>query len=258
MNKNRKSKLVLFSVIGLAAVSIGTVGFATWMVGVEKKSEALTFTANVDNTLNESLYLEAEASSNEIIIAEKVEHTKANTDILGAKVDSPLGEGNVTVNPNALQFTFTKLKYSLGNGATNPTKLHLKLATATETETINACNVVTTSELTGERTGATKWSYLAYDKTFTINGSEGDIITTTPTSKGSYTEYDFGTKTFTLNWGDFFGSTSPVTYYNTISAKEAYSDASAKFTLADNVSKELTAMQTALKGKQLTIDVSLE
>ena len=256
MNKNRKSKLVLFSVIGLAAVSIGTVGFATWMVGVEKKSDALTFTANVDNTLNESIYLEAVASSNEIIVAEKVEHTKANTDILGAKVDSPLGEGNVTVNANALQFTFATLKYSVGNGATKPTKLHLKLATPTET--INACNVVKTSELNGERTGATKWSYLAYEKTFAINEGEGDIITTTPTSNGSYTEYDFGTKTFTLNWGDFFGSTSPVTYYNTISAKEAYSDASAKFTLADNVSKELTAMQTALKGKQLTIDVSLE
>ena len=257
MKNNKKSKIVLFSVIGLAAISIGTVGFATWMVGVEKKSDALTFTANVDNTLNESIYLEAEASSNKIIIAEKVEHTKANTDILGAKVDSPLGEGNVTVNPNALQFTFTKLKYSLGNGATNPTKLHLKLATATETETINACNVVTTSALTDERTG-NKWSYLAYDKTFTIDGNGPDSITTTKTSEDSYTEYDFGTKTFTLNWGDFFGSTSPVKYYNTISAKEAYSDASAKFTLADNVSKELTAMQTALKGKQLTIDVSLE
>ena len=256
MNKNRKSKLVLFSVIGLAAVSIGTVGFATWMVGVEKKSDALTFTANVDNTLNESIYLEAEASSNEIIVAEKEAHTKVNTDILGAKVDSDSGSGNVTVNANALQFTFTTLKYSLGNGATNPTKLHLKLATATET--INACNVVKTSELTGERTGATEWSYLEYNKTFTINGSGDDSITTTPTTKDSYTVYDFGTKTFTLNWGDFFGSKSPVTYYNIISAKEGYSSAYAKFTLADNVSKELTAMNTALKGKKLTIDVSLE
>ena len=255
MNKNRKSKLVLFSVIGLAAVSIGTVGFATWMVGVEKKSESLTFTANVDNTLNESIYLEAVASSNEIIVAEKEAHTKVNTDILGAKVDSDLGSGNVTVNANALQFTFTTLKYSVGNGATNPTKLHLKLATVTET--INACNVVTTSELTGERTGA-KWSYLAYDKTFTIDGSGEDSITTNKTSEDSYTVYDFGTKTFTLNWGDFFGSKSPVTYYNIISAKEGYSSASAKFTLADNVSKELTAMKTALKGKKLTIDVSLE
>ena len=255
MNKNRKSKLVLFSVIGLAAVSIGTVGFATWVVGVEKKSESLTFTANVDNTLNESIYLEAVASSNEIIVAEKEAHTKVNTDILGAKADSDSGSGNVTVNPNALQFTFTTLKYSLGNGATNPSKLHLKLATATDT--INACNVVTTSALTDERTG-NKWSYLAYDKTFTIDGNGPDSITTTKTSEDSYTVYDFGTKTFTLNWGDFFGSTSPVEYYNTISAKSAYSSASAKFTLADNVSKELTAMKTALKGKQLTIDVSLE
>ena len=64
MKRNKKSKLVLFSVLGLAAISIGTVGFATWMVGVENKSETLTFTANVDNTLNESIYLEAVASEN--------------------------------------------------------------------------------------------------------------------------------------------------------------------------------------------------
>ena len=47
MNKNKKSKIVLFSVIGLAAVSIGTVGFATWMVGVQKTNDVLTVTANV-------------------------------------------------------------------------------------------------------------------------------------------------------------------------------------------------------------------
>ena len=55
MKKNKKSKLVLFSVIGLAAISIGTVGFATWMVGVQKKEETLTISALVDNTLNNSI-----------------------------------------------------------------------------------------------------------------------------------------------------------------------------------------------------------
>ena len=37
MKKNTKSKIVLFSVIGLAAISIGTVGFATWVTGLDKK-----------------------------------------------------------------------------------------------------------------------------------------------------------------------------------------------------------------------------
>ena len=41
MKKNTKSKIVLFSVIGLAAISIGTVGFATWVTGLDKKSAAL-------------------------------------------------------------------------------------------------------------------------------------------------------------------------------------------------------------------------
>ena len=71
MNKNRKSKLVLFSVIGLAAVSIGTVGFATWVVGVQKTEASLTVKALVDDTTNSSLYLDAVASDEPVKIAEK-------------------------------------------------------------------------------------------------------------------------------------------------------------------------------------------
>ena len=33
--KKNKSKIVLFSVIGLTAISIGTVGFATWITGIK-------------------------------------------------------------------------------------------------------------------------------------------------------------------------------------------------------------------------------
>ena len=36
--KKNKSKIVLFSVIGLAAISIGTVGFATWITGIIDKT----------------------------------------------------------------------------------------------------------------------------------------------------------------------------------------------------------------------------
>ena len=71
MNKNRKSKVVLLSVLGLAAISIGTVGFATWVVGVQHKTESLTVTALVDNTKNSSVYLEAATDGNPVKIAEK-------------------------------------------------------------------------------------------------------------------------------------------------------------------------------------------
>ena len=58
MNKNKKSKFVLFSVIGLAAVSIGTVGFATWITGIESKTHAETLTVTVDNSKNTTCIVE--------------------------------------------------------------------------------------------------------------------------------------------------------------------------------------------------------
>ena len=257
MNKNKKSKVVLFSVLGLAAISIGTVGFATWMVGVEKKSETLTFTANVDNTLNESIYLEAVASTNKIVIAESAAHTKVNNDILGAKIDSPVEEGNVTVSADALKFTFTTLKFSAGNDAEKPAKLHISL----EDTSINTINKVETSKVDGRSTGP--WTYLAFDKTFTIDylakldSNDIDVISTAPEG-ASYTVYDFSTKTFVFDWGTFFDGNSPVTYYNLISNGGGYNNAQAMFTLADNVNAELEAMNTALKNGELKVKVALE
>ena len=59
MKKNKKSKLVLFSVIGLAAISIGTVGFATWVTGLDKKTETVNTTITVDTASNKTCYVEA-------------------------------------------------------------------------------------------------------------------------------------------------------------------------------------------------------
>ena len=41
MKKSQKSKIVLCSILGLAAISIGSVGFATWLVGINKTEEEL-------------------------------------------------------------------------------------------------------------------------------------------------------------------------------------------------------------------------
>ena len=114
MNKNRKSKLVLFSVIGLAAVSIGTVGFATWVVGVQKTETSLTVKALVDDTTNSSLYLDAVASTESVKIAEKVAYpgsgTKQPYDVITTVTESNPSD-SITVDENALNFSFTKLQF---------------------------------------------------------------------------------------------------------------------------------------------------
>ena len=59
MKKSRKSKIVLFSVLGLATVSLATVGFASWVISdiTEVKNQNITATVGdvVDNTLTAAI-----------------------------------------------------------------------------------------------------------------------------------------------------------------------------------------------------------
>lgn len=258
MKRNKKSKLVLFSVLGLAAISIGTVGFATWMVGVQKKEETINVKANVDNTLNDSIYLEAVIdSSKPLIIAEKTPKVRGENEILGAKEGvTGSGDGYVSVSENALKFEFTTLQFSVGNGAAKPKQLHLELSAVG-----NDFNKISESgnKLNTSRTG-TSWEYLTLNKTFDIDtsvDSTNTVVTTSSTTEASYTLYTFTNKVFDFEWGSFFGSKSPVAFYNNISTTAVDKSASAMFTLADNVSSELVAMDKALKGQTYVVNVSL-
>lgn len=67
----KKKKIVLTSVLALAGVSLATVGFATWVVGLQKQTEDLTVQAIVDDSFNKSVYLEAKNKAAPIVVAEK-------------------------------------------------------------------------------------------------------------------------------------------------------------------------------------------
>ena len=249
MKKNKKSKLVLFSVIGLAAISIGTVGFATWMVGVQKKEETLTISALVDNTLNNSIYLEAEITNNNVVIAERAEHVKSestpSTDIVFA---SKKGGEDFTVNENALKFTFSKLQFSKGTSVAFPTQLKLELQTSANN------TVSSTGNLTG-REEAESWTYLKLNKTIDINSSMYTLDNGV-TGK-SYETYKFNEKTYSLEWGTFFGNDgkSPVQYYNALAGTGNRTMADL-FELSDKVYSEISTMKSTLLGN-LTVKVSI-
>ena len=71
MKKSQKSKIVLCSILGLAAISIGSVGFATWLVGVNKTTETLTVQAVVDNSQNDSIYLDVVTTQEKVKVEGK-------------------------------------------------------------------------------------------------------------------------------------------------------------------------------------------
>ena len=127
MKKNIKSKIVLFSVIGLAAISIGTVGFATWVTGLDKKTETVNTSITVDTASNKTCYVEAVlGDDNSISLTEnttdkdsliKIEGTPAATD---------------------LTITFTKLKVIVSSESYIFNSLDFSLAAA-ESNAIVGC-----------------------------------------------------------------------------------------------------------------------
>ncbi len=274
MNKNRKSKLVLFSVIGLAAVSIGTVGFATWVVGVQKKTESLTVTASVDNTKNSSVYLEAVVENSPVKVAETSIYPTAESqpkewDIVTASTGD---DATITVDPNALQFKFTTLQYSYGNDARVPTKLTIELLAG---ESDNTANKVSMNMNKVGRTGDSNssWRYLKFKHEYTLSTSEetnlaqNKLKVTEVNQDGkSFKKFTVDNKIFTLEWGSYFNDTNPVSYYNSLSKTNIYDKAevkdkvSAMFTLADQAYAEIAQMKKALTedSSTLTVKVTIE
>lgn len=287
MRKTQKSKIVILSILGLAAVSIGSIGFATWLVGINKTEETLHVEAKVDNSKNDSIYLEATITNKEFIVAERTAYDKkTNGGIVGAKANS--GEA-FTVNANALKFTFSTFKLSVGKGVTStdyPNKIVVDFDTSLEGNSIamaetsksligacsyqkhNGSEYVETAignsiRAVGE--GNSKFSYITYHEELDIENSS--IFT--KRDKTTYWEYELNTKTREFSWGTFFGGTNPVAYYNNLyntynpSAGEStknYMTGAQLFDFADKINTEISELNTALgastTAKTLTINVS--
>lgn len=270
----KKKKIVLTSVLALAGVSLATVGFATWVVGLQKTDDTLTVSAVVDDSENKSICLEAVTKKDEkVIISESVpyEANAKNKEIMSAVEKADTTTGVTYVNADALKFHFTTLQYSLGKAvapAQKPTKLNIELLGNTDNP-INfvgeaGCLMDTTYREKGE------YSYLKLNTSIDLNETTYDVNPAGTTTGNSYDVYVVKKTEFKFQWGSFFGNSadtmeteeknqSPVKFYNSKSSTRA-DDESLKKNLFDdceNANKELKAMETALKGN-LKIKVSLE
>lgn len=270
----KKKKIVLTSVLALAGVSLATVGFATWVVGLQKTDDSLTVNAVVDSSENKSIYLEAVTKKDEkVIISESVAYTASvdNKEIMSAVEKEDTTEGVTYVNADALKFHFTTLQYSLGKAVADkdkPTKLNIELLGKTE----NKINFVDSTGCLMDELYRTKgeYSYLKLKTSVDLTKVENyEINPTGVTTGASYDVYVIKQKEFKFQWGTFFGNSadtmevdgknqSPVKFYNSKSSTRPIDDSLKKnlFDDCENANKELKAMEAALKGN-LTIKVSL-
>lgn len=269
----KKKKIVLTSVLALAGVSLATVGFATWVVGLQKQTEDLTVNAIVDNSENQAIYLEAVTDSKKVEVAEKVAYTELqNNEIVKAQ-----NGGSVAISDKTLQFTFTTLQYSVGNNVKeteNPNHITFELLTTDECNIVKKANCLMDDKYRTAATdtdGKSQYHYLQFKEEFNLvtegtgkNVTLDESVSTTAT----YKTYKVDKVTYTLNWGDFFGNAdmnttaSPREFYNAKSVSKAAGLKASEikselFADADKANTELQKMKEALEGGTLSVKVSL-
>ena len=246
MKKNTKSKIVLFSVIGLAAISIGTVGFATWVTGLDKKTETVNTSITVDTASNKTCYVEAElGTDNSISLTEKTPADKSLITIEGE------------VPETDLKITFTKLKVIVSSQSYTFKSLDFSLeAVEAESKPIVGCtyetNGVAPEKLYDEVTNTDKKSYFDIEKK-SYTASDG-LSKVSSTDTANYVEgYDTYVATnfvFTFKWGTLFEGKRPSEYY-----KKA-EDVTTNLQTSATATKVLNHMHECLSGKSVKLNIT--
>lgn len=247
--KRNRNKIILGVLAGAAVVSLASVGFAQWQIGVLKKvDDSNKFNFTVDTVVSETAVLDIKLSTdNTIKIGETTivsEKDGVNTiDTLGGKlgvtvetfriiIDDQHQLDNVTfsytvgkTDPSMDRFQLTVNENPDKFGRTNKTYNYLELAN----DTINSTNIGT---------------YFSADNS-TIPGH-----TVYTLNKGA-TNNPYVTLGF--KWGDYFNHEEPSTFYNNeISKHEAIDE---KIILSGTASKELEAMGKKVASTDTTENV---
>ncbi len=264
----KRNKIIAFSVSTLAVLSVSTVGFATWLVGVQKTSEDVKVTATVDETTNQSVFLSAKIDK-VIKLAEAAETGSDGGDY--KIIEATQGSIN-TANENYLGFKFSELKLTVSKNNFDGKPDAIKISLPVD---LNQGNTVETNEFSehGKRPGSS-WTYVSFtektlkltDENFTIKDSDPDSDT------DGFIEYTIldGKNNFSFEWGTFFDNValedevkSPVNFYNSLYTDADFKEGGAYsgedkfevlFKASQKATNELKTMQTNLK--KLTIKVA--
>ena len=260
----RNKKNVLIGVCALAGVALTSVGFATWVVGVQQKNVEVKLSTEVDSVASDTVFLTASLGTTKLKIAENeaVDKTANKNYIVGTK--------DIATAKDGLKFSFSDITIQIGEKAfaeSKPTKLKLSLKDS-DINKVKTENVkFTEAFMSGKRSkGAekTNYTYLALSKEIPLNfddseGSGINMVKQDITGKPYLTYKMVGTDlNQAFSWGTLFNNTEPSKFYNNLYTGDQTLD-----TLLDGSEKafgEIDAMNKVFSdtGASLTISVSIE
>lgn len=245
MKKNTKSKIVLFSVIGLAAISIGTVGFATWVTGLDKKTETVNTSITVDTASNKTCYVEAVLGDDNSISL--TENTAANNSLITI-------EGTPTPAATDLEITFTKLKVIVSSESYTFKSLDFSLEAA-DSSPIVGCTYktdgVTPEKLYDDVANSDNKSYFDIEKkSYTESDGLSKVTEGDANYVAGYDTYVATNIKFAFKWGTLFGGNKPSEYYTKTE------DVTTNLQTSATATKVLNHMNKCLSGKSVKLNIT--
>ena len=249
MRKNFKRKNnVLIGAIGIAAVALTSVGFATWITGMQKTEAVINnISVNVDTAENSTKYLEVVISD-----TNKTMHIRENAT-----------SGAITNSSEAtdLDIAFDKFQLIIGDKYNSAqlenVKVEMTVTELPEGITFTNGGFVPTN-LYGDIANDGK-SYLQFPASFgTVTDGKFYVNMTDVAEKDKsanlkgYTVKKATLETdnkLTLAWGSLFGGVSPATHFNGLMKDK---DVETQLGIMDKATKTLNHMKDLLNGKTLT------
>lgn len=264
----KRRKTVLGAVLGFGAVALLTTATATWIIAVNNLHANSDVSIKVDTVKNNSVSLTLGSDGNMLLkLGEQSEITASSypnavvtTDDLAAFGADFVAElptitleyGSEWLAENETPVLNVSVSYADGANSGN-----LALASYTSTGDASSSNAESGTDLINKRQqiettytneGSNYWEYITL-KTTKIELDKGTV------SNGIYTSTNVG-KTVTFDWGSYFDSKSPATFYNNLftNGDEGGKD---KITVsqASNIEKELTKLADL---ESLTITLSVD
>lgn len=240
MIKSKKNKIILGVLAGAAVISLASVGFAQWQIGIKQDNFNKDFTLDVDTTSSQTAVLDIELAETNPAI--KIGETAAVTNPDGGVTTFDDATGKLTVGVTKFRIivdkehTLNKVTFSYTVGTTGNTS---RFETTVETDDLFA------------RKANTKYSYLALanEEINSTNITEyfdadNDLIPehivytlkNTTDVENPYSKLGF-------KWGDYFGNVNPGKFYNDKINAVAKDNIEQKIKLAGSASKELKDMR---------------
>ena len=262
MKNNKKKKIILGSCVGLALVSLCSVGFATWLVGMNKES-ATTEITNIkfDAVSSQTKYVDIKGVAEDTL-----------TIVDNSVTTNPYGNNNIILEGTSTKDLDVALeKFELAyseEGTFNSLVLSASIdgvgtglpAYTTQTKDIFGRTALTNyyyiklDEFSETSTATYTDTKIAYDE---VTELKSDFDANSETIAGfNYYKIKDSNKTLKFTWGNMFDGKAPIKYYQ--DKLDDVKDIETKLKMLNAIDQELTAMNKAFENKTIKITVTLD